>query len=164
VEVVGIPSEFSRRSTEIFDEIFLFLCCIIESSCSQMCVLTRSDDMNKVWLLSDGYFSLLRQILGKCSKNIWSHFNLRWMFDCNSVYSIWKFVGNVVMLTESGVANITKNPWFFWKSWKLFSYSCIKTKNKAAYFMPTHQNAWNYNYNLSLPSFVSFWMQIFFEM
>lgn len=48
VAVVAIRREFSEYSSEIFDEIFLFLCCITESSCSQMCVPTRSDDMNKV--------------------------------------------------------------------------------------------------------------------
>lgn len=30
------------------------------------------------------------------------------IFDCMSVYSIWKIAGNVVMLTENRVGTITK--------------------------------------------------------
>ena len=48
--VVAILSELSRYSSEIFDESLLFLCFILDSKCSQMCILPKSDDTNKVWL------------------------------------------------------------------------------------------------------------------
>jgi len=48
VEVVVILSEFSRCSSEIFGAILFFLFFIFEYNCSQMYVLPKSDDMNKV--------------------------------------------------------------------------------------------------------------------
>ena len=45
--VVGILSEASKCSSEIFDEIFLFLYFILDNNCSQMYVLPKTDDMNK---------------------------------------------------------------------------------------------------------------------
>ena len=35
-----------------------------------------------------------------------------WIFDCNSIHSMWKFTVNVFMLTENGVASIQKY-WLF---------------------------------------------------
>ncbi|XP_021568659.1 60S ribosomal export protein NMD3 isoform X4 [Carlito syrichta] len=48
VEVVAILCEFSRCSSEMFAPILFFVCFITENSCSQMCVLPKSDVMNKV--------------------------------------------------------------------------------------------------------------------
>jgi len=47
VDVGAIPGECSRSSSEIFDEILLFLYFILDNNCSQMCVLSKRDDMNK---------------------------------------------------------------------------------------------------------------------
>lgn len=47
MEVVAIRSELSRCLSEVFDEILLFLCFILENSCSQMYVLPKRDDVNK---------------------------------------------------------------------------------------------------------------------
>jgi len=57
-----------------------------------------------------------------------------WISDCNSIHSIWKFAGDVFMLTENGVTNINLWFFFFWQSWSLFSNSCIKTECTAVYF------------------------------
>ena len=46
--VVAIPSEFSRCLSEIFDEVLLFLCFILDNDFSQMYVLPKSNDMNKI--------------------------------------------------------------------------------------------------------------------
>lgn len=45
----AILSEFSRRSSEIFDEILLFLdlTIILDNNCSQICILPKNGDMNK---------------------------------------------------------------------------------------------------------------------
>lgn len=48
VDVVAILSEFSRHSSDISDEILLFLYFILENSCSCMFVLLKSYDMNKI--------------------------------------------------------------------------------------------------------------------
>ena len=48
--VIAISSEFSRCVSEIFDEISLFLCFILDNNCSQMYVLSKSDDMSNAWL------------------------------------------------------------------------------------------------------------------
>lgn len=48
MEAVSILSEFSRCLSEISREILLFLYFITEKSCSQSCVLPKSDDVNKV--------------------------------------------------------------------------------------------------------------------
>ena len=50
----------ARCSSEIFDETFLFLCFILHNNCPQMYVLPKSDEINKVWLWSEGYYSLVR--------------------------------------------------------------------------------------------------------
>ena len=47
--------------------------------------------------------------------------SLSWVSDCSSIHSIWKFAGNVFMLTENGVANIQRSDGFFWCSSSLFS-------------------------------------------
>ena len=58
MSVAAILSEFSKCSSEIFDEIVVFLCFILENSCSQMYVLPKSNDVNKVqgssWALTAG--------------------------------------------------------------------------------------------------------------
>mgnify|MGYP001855700617 CR=1 FL=1 len=47
--VIAALSELSRCSSEIFDEILLFLYFTVDS-CSQMCILPKSNDLNEVWL------------------------------------------------------------------------------------------------------------------
>jgi len=44
--VAAILSKLSRRSSGSFDDILLFLCSILENSCSQM--YSQSTDMHKV--------------------------------------------------------------------------------------------------------------------
>lgn len=46
--VVAIPHAFSRCSSEISDEMLPLLCFILDSNCSQMYILQKSDYMNKV--------------------------------------------------------------------------------------------------------------------
>jgi len=48
MEKVAILSEFSRCLPEIFDEILLFLCFILDNNCSQVYILLKSGNMNKV--------------------------------------------------------------------------------------------------------------------
>jgi len=48
MKVAAILREFSSCSSEIFDEILLFLCFILENICSQMYVLPKGNDTNKV--------------------------------------------------------------------------------------------------------------------
>ena len=48
VAVAAILSELSRCSSEILDEILLFMYFILDKYCSQMYILPKSDDMNKV--------------------------------------------------------------------------------------------------------------------
>lgn len=50
MEKVAIPSEFSRCLFETFDEMLLFLCFIHDNNCSQVYVLPKSGDLNKVCL------------------------------------------------------------------------------------------------------------------
>ena len=50
IAAVAILSEFSRYSSEIFDEILLFLCFILDNNWSQMYILLKTDEVNKVWL------------------------------------------------------------------------------------------------------------------
>jgi len=45
--VVAILSELSRCSIEVFDEILLFLCYILENSCSHMYILPKSNDIRR---------------------------------------------------------------------------------------------------------------------
>ncbi|MEQ5385700.1 hypothetical protein [Providencia alcalifaciens] len=45
--LVAILSGLSGCSVEIFDEILLYLCFIIQNSCSQVDVLQESNDTNK---------------------------------------------------------------------------------------------------------------------
>lgn len=73
---------------------------------SQMYILPGSNDMNKVQLQSEGYFSLARQDLDLVKRH-------GQIFDCNSIHSIWNFTSNVFMLTENEVTNKLKNWWFF---------------------------------------------------
>jgi len=49
MEVVAIRSELSRCLSEVFDEILLFLCFILENSYSQMYVLPKT----LTWIWSD---------------------------------------------------------------------------------------------------------------
>jgi len=42
-------------SQEIFEEILLFWFFILDNSCSPVCVLPKSDDLNKAWLWRKGY-------------------------------------------------------------------------------------------------------------
>lgn len=46
VALIAVLSEVSRWS-EIFDKTLLLLSFILENSCLQMCVLPKSNDMNK---------------------------------------------------------------------------------------------------------------------
>ncbi len=48
VAMVTTPSELSRCSPKITDEVSLFLCLILDSNCSQMYILPKSDAMNKM--------------------------------------------------------------------------------------------------------------------
>jgi len=70
--------------------------------CSQMCILPKSDDKNKEWQWSKEYFSLIRQVLQKSSRETWSDFWVECLSDCNFTHSIWKFAGHVFPLTENG--------------------------------------------------------------
>lgn len=45
---VAILSELSRCASEIFYEIILFLCFTLENNCSQMRVLLKHNNTNKV--------------------------------------------------------------------------------------------------------------------
>lgn len=47
VEVAEILTEFSRYSSETFDEILFFHCFILENSCSQTYILLKSDEVTK---------------------------------------------------------------------------------------------------------------------
>jgi len=59
-EVDEILGEFSKYSWETFYETLLFLCFNLQNSFSQMYLLPKKDNMNKVWLYSEEYFSLVR--------------------------------------------------------------------------------------------------------
>ena len=111
--MVAIPSEFSWCLSKTFDEILLFLCLILDNSCSLMYIPPKSDDMNKAWQWSTGYFSLIRESLSKSGKETQPNFPLSWMSDWNSASSTWKFASNVFMSTENGVAKIEKYDDFF---------------------------------------------------
>jgi len=116
--VLAILSEFSRWSSEIFEEILLFLCFILESSCSQLYILPESNDMNKASLWS----------------KTWSSFTLSECLTA-TLYFICKFAGTIFMSTENGIVDIQKKKkkgWSFLQSWHLFSNFFIKTESKAA--------------------------------
>jgi len=119
------------RSSEIFDDILLFPCFILDNNYSQMYGLPKSEDMSKMWLWNEGYFSLVREGLWKSGRETWSNFSLSWMCDYISIYSIWKFAGNVFRLTESRVSNIQKIDDILY-SWNLFS-NCIKMESTSIY-------------------------------
>ena len=54
-----------------------------------------------------------------------------WIFDWNSIHSIWKLAGNVFTSTENGVTNTLKDLRFFFLQFsKLFLNSSIKKKKK----------------------------------
>ena len=46
--VVAILNEFSRCSVEIFAEMLLFLCFILENYCSQIVILPKGGEVSKV--------------------------------------------------------------------------------------------------------------------
>lgn len=81
--------------------------------------------LSKVWLWSQG--------CKRGNVKVWQRGTIRflsWMSHCNSLYSTWKFAGNVCVSTENGVTNI--NWWLFQQTWTLFSNSFIKTESTAA--------------------------------
>jgi len=98
--VVAILTEFWRCWSEIFDLISLFLCFTLEKRSSQT---AKSGVVNKEWLWSEGYLSLIREVSWKSGKETLSIFSLSWMSDCNSMHAIWKFTGNVFWLTENAL-------------------------------------------------------------
>ena len=56
--ISAVLRELSRCCSEILDQILFLLCFILESSCSHMHVLPRSDGVSKERLRSRGCFSL----------------------------------------------------------------------------------------------------------
>jgi len=120
-----------------FDEILLFLYFILQNSCSQMSLLPKSDDVNKVWLWSEGYFYLIIDSLWRSGKEMWIYF-------CKSIHSIWK-VTNFQMYSYwlKSKSQIDKKKDFFCQSWNLFSSSCIKMENTTAYFFAVHRTVFS---------------------
>lgn len=59
--MAAILSELSMCFLQIFAEILLSLHLILEKNFSQMYVLPESNDMSKVWLWNEEYFSLVRE-------------------------------------------------------------------------------------------------------
>lgn len=57
---------------------------------------------------------------------------LSWISDCNSTHFTWKSACNVFMLTDNGVANITKS-WFFFCNLETYSQISVSERKKAAY-------------------------------
>lgn len=53
--------EFSRSSSGIFDETLLFFHFILEINCSELYILAKSSDMNKVWFWSEGLQKSVRE-------------------------------------------------------------------------------------------------------
>ena len=147
IAAVAILSEFSRYSSEIFDEILLFLCFILDNNWSQMYILLKTDEVNKVCLWSEGYFSLVRE----SGTETWQNLSLSWRSDCNSAHCIGKCSSNISIWTENGVTIAKKIDFFFWN---LETYSQIylsKWKVQLHIFHcwqdcvePTYQNTWNY--------------------
>ena len=78
--------------------------------------------MSKKWLWSEGYFSLVREVLWKSGKKTWSNFWLQ-------LYTFHLKIQVVFMLTENGVAN--KKPDDLLHN---LEKSIIKTESSAAYF------------------------------
>ena len=109
IAAVAILSEFSRYSSEIFDEILLFLCFILDNNWSQMYILLKTDEVNKVCLWSEGYFSLVRE----SGTETWQNLSLSWRSDCNSAHSIGKCSSNISIWTENGVTIAKKIDFFF---------------------------------------------------
>ena len=79
-------------------------------------------------LWSKGYFCLVGEDLWKSGKEMWSHFSLSWMSDCNTAHSICR---SCQLKMES---QVYKNLMTFWEIFKLFSNSFIKMESMAAGF------------------------------
>lgn len=107
-------------------------CTYITFVCTlQMCMLPKSDDMNKMWLWSKRCFSLVRVLIKAWLRDKISFFLVElqpYTFHlkiCRYCICIdwklsWKHTKNII--------------WIFQKSWKLFSSSFINMENKGVCF------------------------------
>ena len=73
MDVAAILSELSRCSSEIFDEVLLFPCFILENLFTNVCAAKRwwYEYVNMVWLWSEGCFPLERGGLQKSGRETW---------------------------------------------------------------------------------------------
>ena len=132
VAVAAPLSELSRCSSEIPDEILL-LCFFFDNSCSQMHALPKSSDMNEAWVWSEGYLSLVREVLWKSGKEIQSHLWVEYLIAILHI-QFENLQINAFMLTENGVENIPKNWWSFWQSWNPILKFLYQNRKQGAYF------------------------------
>lgn len=99
-----ILSEVSRRSLDFWCS--LFFCTAPLKITSQIYILSKNDDINKVWLWRT--FSLVRQ----ASERDMIKF-LSWISDYNSTHSVLKYVGNLFTLIENSITNPRNSEFFF---------------------------------------------------
>lgn len=114
--------QFAVSSRGVHQRFLMVFCSSYTSSlksCSQMFIVPKGSDMNKVWLWSMGCFFLVRDTSQKSDRETWSRFSLNSVSDFNSAHCIWKYAGNVFTSNENGIENIQKKKKIFLATLKL---------------------------------------------
>jgi len=94
---------------------------------SRMCALLKRGDVRMVWLQSEGYFPLVRDVWCKSSQETWSDFWLQ-------LYTFHLKIHMYLCQLKMELPVYQKVDDFSLQSWNLFSSSCIKIESMAAYF------------------------------
>ena len=123
--VAAILGEFSKRSSEIYDGILLFLCFLLENSWSQLCKLPKAMTGIKCECEKKGYFSVLRGGLQMSGKEIWLDF---WVEHLSATLCIL-FENLQVMYW----CWLTRESQIYQTKLYLFSDSCNKMESKSAH-------------------------------
>lgn len=88
-----------------------------------------------------------------------SIFSLSWTSLCSSIHSIWKFIENVFMSAENGVANIPKKLMIFFLNLETYSQILYQHGRQGCTFFAVHRTVLRQHikmykifcHNLSLP-------------
>ena len=92
VTVAAALSEVSWCWSEMLDEMWLFLSFILECGCSQMSVLPKSDDVDKMWLWREGHLCAKRGLVEVWLRDMirfWTEYlMLSYWSDCSSIHSV----------------------------------------------------------------------------
>lgn len=96
-----------------------------------MCILPKSDDMNKMWLRSKRCFSLVRVLIKAWLRDKISFFFF-WL-NCNPIHFTWKFAGTVFASTENWVENIPKTSYEFFRNLENYSQVPLSTWKTRVY-------------------------------